>query len=278
MKYIAALSIFILFGLLGCSQKNTPNPHDEKIKQSSTTPIHSLKTDQDSKENIETFDAEFETEFTTQERDNESDPLEGYNRAMTSFNDIVFLYALNPVAKAYAYVIPDPIRIGVSNFLQNINFPIRFTNNLLQGKFQNVSDEVKRFIINSTFGFAGVTDPAKTYINIPSHKEDFGQTLGYYGVGPGFHIVLPFLGPSNLRDLTGMTLDAYLSPLVNVRGLDNYKIPKNLGQSVGIAAFYIINDTSLNLGQYESIKKDAIDLYPFLRDIYEQKRVSDIQE
>ncbi len=104
----------------------------------------------------------------------------------------------------------------------------------MQGKLQNVSDETERFIVNSTIGLAGIMDPAQTYMNIPAHKEDFGQTLGHYGVGPGFHIVLPFLGPSNLRDLTGITLDAYLSPLVNVRGLENYKIPKNLGQSIGI--------------------------------------------
>ncbi|RLA58542.1 MAG: VacJ family lipoprotein, partial [Epsilonproteobacteria bacterium] len=135
-----------------------------------------------------------------------------------------------------------------------------------------------RFIINSTVGLLGLMDPAKEYMHIPAHNEDFGQTLGFYGVGPGFHIVLPFFGPSNVRDLTGITIDAYVSPLVNIRGLENYKIPDNFAQSAAIVAWYFVNKNSLESGQYESIKKDAIELYPFLRDIYEQKRVSEIEE
>jgi len=102
--------------------------------------------------------------------------------------------------------------------------------------------------------------------------------LGYYGVGSGFHVVLPFIGPSNIRDIVGITADGVLSPLVNVRGLENYKIPDNLEQTVGIYAVQLINKTSLHLGEYEDLKKDAVDLYPFLRDIYEQKRDSEIAE
>ena len=197
---------------------------------------------------------------------------------MTSFNDVFFTYALNPISKAYSYIIPQPIRIGLSNAFHNIQFPIRFTNNLLQGKFQNSSDELERFIVNSTIGLVGLMDPAQEYMHIPKHNEDFGQTLGYYSVGSGFHIVLPFLGPSNARDLLGIFLDAYASPLVNVRGLENYKIPNNVAESTAIVAGYLINKQSLELGQYESLKKDALELYPFLRDIYEQKRATDIEE
>jgi phospholipid-binding lipoprotein MlaA len=223
---------------------------------------------------------EFEEEFSEQETNTTSDPFSGYNRLMTSFNDTFILYALNPISEAYAAILPQPLRLGLSNAIDNIQFPIRFANNLLQGKFQNSSDELGRFIINSTVGLAGLIDVATNYMKtpIPAHDEDFGQTLGYYGVGSGFHVVLPFFGPSNIRDIAGITADAYLSPIVYLRGLENYKIPKNIDQSIGIYAVHTINKTSLHLGEYENLREDAVDLYPFFRDIYEQKRNSDIAE
>ena len=280
MRHVATFLIILLFSLSGCSNSSTPELSDPQVNMPITKTDTSADTqdiNQETEDNNQAFEDEFEAEFGD-ETGNDFDPLSGYNRAMTRFNDTMIIYALNPVSEAYAYVIPQPLRIGLSNFIKNLNFPVRLANNLLQGKLQNVSDEVERFIVNSTVGLAGFMDPAQTYMNIPAHKEDFGQTLGYYGVGPGFHIVLPFLGPSNLRDVAGVTVDAYVSPLVNVRGLENYKIPQNLEQSLGIVAVHMINKTSLNLGQYESIRKDALELYPFLKDIYEQKRVSDINE
>ena len=188
------------------------------------------------------------------------------------------IYLINPMAEGYASIVPQPARIGVSNAVHNIQFPIRFTNNLLQLKFKNSADELKRFIVNSTIGIGGLMDPAKNHMNIPAHDEDFGQTLGYYGVGSGFHIVLPFLGPSNVRDIVGLTADAYLSPIVYMENLEKYKIPNHIDQTIGIFTVDFINTTSLHLGEYESLKKDAIDLYPFLRDTYEQKRNSEIAE
>jgi len=272
MRSLFFFLIISLMAFQGCSTKkiDTPIQEAEQIDvQKTLTPPNNDSEIQDSTE----FDDEFEDETQTR-----IDPLSEYNELMTSFNDSMITYALNPVSEAYGYVIPEPIRIGISNAFHNIRFPIRFANNLLQGKFQNVLDESGRFIINSTVGLLGLMDPAKEYMHIPKHDEDFGQTLGFYGVGPGFHIVLPFFGPSNVRDLAGITIDAYVSPLVNIRGLENYKIPDNFAQSTAIVAWYFINKNSLELGQYESIKKDAIELYPFLRDIYEQKRVSEIEE
>ncbi|PHS33342.1 MAG: ABC transporter [Sulfurovum sp.] len=264
MKNILLILMFFIFQ--GCNTKQVTSP-------SQTEHIEiSIQTKEDNTDASE-FDDEFDDETIEV-----ADPLNRYNRMMTSVNDAIIIHALNPVSKAYAYVIPRPFRVGLENAIHNIQFPIRFVNNLLQGKFQNVSDETERFIVNSTVGLAGFMDPAKNYMNIPAHNEDFGQTLGYYGVEPGFHIVLPFFGPSNVRDLAGLTIDGYLSPLVNVRGLENYKISKNFTQTTAIIAGYFINKNALNMGAYESLKKDALDLYPFLRDIYEQKRLSDIEE
>ena len=234
----------------------------------------------DNKSNINDNDLEneFDSEFSIK-KEEIFDPLSGYNRYMTTFNDKVFLNILNPISKGYAYITPEPIRIGINNFFENIMFPVRFSNNLLQLKFQNSSEELERFVINSLWGLGGVLDSATNELHIKSHKEDFGQTLGFYGVGEGFPIVLPFLGPSNLRDTMGIIPDSYVSVLSTTGSSDlNYKIPNNLLQEVGIKTFDTINSTSLTLGEYESIRKDALDLYPFLRDIYSQARKKQIEE
>lgn len=264
MKYLY-FSFIILLSFQACSTSEPEVTLQEP-------PIQQLNPQQ-----VLSNSNEFENEFE-EETEILSDPLSGYNTFMTSFNDTMITYALNPISEVYGTILPQPLRIGISNAIHNIQFPIRFTNNLLQGKFQNASDELGRFLINSTFGLAGFMDPAKEYKGLVPHNEDFGQTLGFYGVAPGYHVVVPFLGPFNLRDLVGISVDAYTSPLVNVRGLDNYKIPQNFLQSVGIYAGQTINKHSLQLGQYESLKQDALELYPFLRDIYEQKRVAEIEE
>lgn len=228
--------------------------------------------------NENTNNDEFDSEFS-QKKEEIFDPLSGYNRVMTTFNDKVFMNILNPVAKGYAYVTPETIRIGINNFFENIMFPVRFSNNLLQLKFKNSSEELGRFVVNTLWGIGGLMDPATKELDMKAHKEDFGQTLGFYGVGEGFPVVLPFLGPSNLRDMVGIAGDSYISPLSTTGDSDlRYKIPNNIVQEIGIQTFDTINSTSLKLGQYESLKKDALDLYPFLRDIYSQARKKQIEE
>ena len=272
-------SKFILFLILpffytACSK--SPAPNSLKIINITQKDTKVILTN-DTQHETDTF----EDEFSVSEEKSITAPnsiLYSYNTGMTSFNDGFITYALSPISKGYGYVLPEPLRIGISNAYKNIQFPVRFTNNILQGKWKNSVEEFGRFVLNSTLGLAGLLDVSTYQFHIPKHEEDFGQTLAYYGIGSGFPIVLPFLGPSNARDLVGLTVDAYASPLVNVRGLDNYKIPNNFGQSTAIVAGYLINQKSLELGQYESLKKDALELYPFLQDIYEQKRTADIAE
>ncbi|MGB6327330.1 MAG: VacJ family lipoprotein [Halarcobacter sp.] len=205
-----------------------------------------------------------------------ADPLEPYNRLVTSFNDILYVNVLNPTARTYANVVHQDIRVGISNFFHNITFPIRFANNILQFKFSYASEELGRFLLNSTVGILGFMDPAKEQFNLQKREEDFGQTLGYYGFKEGFHIVLPILGPSNLRDLAGNLVDNYIDPLST--GEIKYKIPNNIEKTVAIKTFDTVNKISLNLGKYENVKEDAIDLYPFLKDIYTQQREKLIKE
>ena len=205
-----------------------------------------------------------------------ADPLEPYNRLVTSFNDILYVNVLNPTARTYANVVHQDIRVGISNFFHNITFPIRFANNILQFKFSYAGEELGRFLLNSTVGILGFMDPAKEQFNLQKREEDFGQTLGYYGFKEGFHIVLPILGPSNLRDLAGNLVDNYIDPLST--GEIKYKIPNNIEKTVAIKTFDTVNKISLNLGKYENVKEDAIDLYPFLKDIYTQQREKLIKE
>ncbi len=222
---------------------------------------------------------EFSDEFSKNTKEERFDPLVGYNEVMTNFNDKMYIYLLNPVATGYANVVPETGRSGIANFFHNLLFPIRFVNNILQLKFSNAGEELGRFVVNTIWGVGGFMDPAKTELNWLPHEEDFGQTLGFYGIGEGFPIVLPFLGPSNLRDTVGLAGDMYLNPLNNMAKNDvKYKIPDNDEKSLAITGFNTVNQTSLRLGQYETIRKDAIDLYPYLRDIYSQAREKQIKE
>ncbi len=207
------------------------------------------------------------------------DPLSGYNRAMSTFNDYFYKDVLTPVSKGYAYVVPEVARERVDNFFTNLFFPVRFINNLLQLKFANATIELGRFFVNTTWGVLGFMDPATTKMNMKIYREDFGQTLGFYGVGDAVHIVIPILGPSNLRDIVGLSVDALAMPMSQMgHNVIPYKIPQDSYEEFGIDALYMINKNSLNPDKYEVFTKDAIDLYPFLRDTYNQKRAKEIQE
>lgn len=227
-------------------------------------------TDVDEDEEFDEFESEFEDA-----KQEVSDPFEGYNRAMTTFNDKLFMWVINPLADGYRFIVPEAPRRGVRNILHNLLYPLRFVNNLLQFKIVNAGEETLRFVTNSTIGIFGLWDPAKEWFDLTPHEEDFGQTLGFYGLGAGPHIVLPFFGPSNLRDTFSMYPDNFLDPTGQrepIGQTDSYLA------EYGILAFKTINQVSLRPGEYESLKKDAVDFYPFLRDSYEQMRNKQIKE
>ena len=210
-----------------------------------------------------------EEEFGPPEKVIVNDPLEPYNRAITTFNDRAYFYALKPVAKGYAKIVPETIRLSIDRCFRNLQFPIRFVNNILQLKFKGAAIELSRFVINSTIGIAGFSDPASKWFHLEPRNEDFGQTLGYYHMGSVFHIVWPFIGPSNLRDTIGKAADIFTQPATYL--LDWWIL-------LSARAFQKINYTSLHLGEYESMKKGAVDYYVFIRDAYEQMRIKEIKE
>lgn len=206
------------------------------------------------------------------------DPLSGYNRVMTNFNDYLFMNFIDPyVFKSYDAIAPQVVRSSVKSFFDNLKFPITFVNNLLQMKFQRAWTDVERFGVNTTFGLFGFFDPATTWLGLEKSNEDFGQTLGYYGVGSGFPVVLPFLGPSNLRDLAGSFGDTMADPLY-YSDYRQVNTVQNQNESWGIISYRYLNAGSLQADEYKEFRKDALDLYPFMRDAYEQSREMLIKE
>ncbi len=196
-----------------------------------------------------------------------ADPLEPVNRVFFYFNDRLYFWVLKPAARGYAAVVPEGARISVRNFFNNITSPVRFVNCVLQLKPASAANELVRFGINSTAGILGLFDVARDELGIKMQEEDLGQTLGVWGAGPGFYINWPVLGPSSLRDSIGYIGDSFLDPVNYVTPpLDRYSI----------AAGDRVNRISLRLGEYEEIRKDAIDPYAAFRDIYYQYRQSRI--
>jgi phospholipid-binding lipoprotein MlaA len=197
-----------------------------------------------------------------------ADPLEPFNRAMYHFNDKLYFWLLKPVAQGYRKVVPEVARVSVSNFFANLAFPIRFVNCLLQANFKGAAAELGRFTVNTLWGVGGVLDPASSEdINLSKQDEDFGQTLGAYGLGQGFFINWPLFGPSSLRDTVGLVGDAFLTPAT-------YLNPWYAG--AGTRVYDRVNDTSLKIGDYESLKEAAIDPYVALRDAYIQYRLKKV--
>ena len=240
------------------------------------TPVSN--TSHKSTEQVQMMD-DFNSEFASTDKSNknEIDPLSGYNRVMTNVNDYFYLNILDPVARGYKVILPKPIRKGVNNIFDNLAYPLRLLNNLLQFKFKNSYTETQRFILNSTIGLAGFMDVANDKFHIKQKQEDFGQTLGFYGVGGGFYIVLPLIGPSNLRDTAGLITDGLLNPMTYMENRGYNLLDSNF-ESIAVKSENIINYSSLHVGEYEKLKKDAIDLYPFLKNIYEQRRKKQISE
>jgi phospholipid-binding lipoprotein MlaA len=191
------------------------------------------------------------------------DPIEPVNRAFFQVNDKLYFWILKPVAKGYKAVLPEDARLGVRNFYSNLTAPVRLANCLLQVKFKCVGNETVRFLLNSTLGLAGFLDPAKKELKIEKTEADFGQTLGIWGLGPAFYINWPLLGPSNLRDTFGFIGDFFLDPRTYLFNKPIFAI---------LRPIEIINDTSLSIGQYEELRKAALDPYIAVREAYTQYR------
>lgn len=190
------------------------------------------------------------------------DPLEPMNRAIYSFNDGVDKVVTKPLAQAYQAVFPAVVRTGISNVFSNINDIVVALNNLLQGKIGPAFSDISRVMINTTVGILGIMDVA-TDLGIEKNDEDFGQTLGYWGIGDGPYLVLPFLGPRNLRDTVGLIVDWETDPT-------SYIDPNRDRNAV--QGFRLVTRRAELLNASKVLEVAAIDEYEFLRDAYLQRR------
>ncbi len=198
-----------------------------------------------------------------------ADPLEVVNRPIFAFNQTADKYVLRPVTLGYVAVVPSPVRGSVSNFFDNLTYPTVIINDLLQAKFVQSGKDLTRLLLNTTFGLAGFFDPA-TMVGLHKNDEDLGQTLGHWGVGEGWYLMLPLLGPTTNRDLVGLVGDNWTGPLEYVEELDTTdRIAIFAAQSV---------DTRSHLLDLDSLLAQQLDPYLFVRTAYLQSRLNDIYD
>lgn len=201
------------------------------------------------------------------EYDRVNDPLEPLNRTTHSFNMFMDAILFKPIAQVYRAVLPKPIRKGITNALNNLAAPLIFANDLLQGKPDRAHTTLSRFLINTTVGIGGVMDPATDY-GFERHNEDFGETLAVWGMGEGFYLVLPFLGPSNPRDLAGFTAEFFGDPTsiaLREEGQTEIRYART--------GLEVIDFRERNLDTLDELERNSSDLYAAMRSAYRQNRV-----
>jgi phospholipid-binding lipoprotein MlaA len=271
---LVLLILLPLFFSTGCAHKPESTSQDALTGYSQTTGGETdtiltdspVENDDDSfGDEFDQFDEEFESD-----KIRVADPLAPLNRAMFIINDKLYFWLLKPVAKGYRVVVPETARVGVKNFFSNLLTPVRLANCLFQGKIKAAGAELGKFIVNTTEGILGFRNAARNYPGLNPGKEDLGQTLATYGIGNGFYIYWPILGPSTLRDTLGMIGDLYLNPVAYY--VDSPKA------YIGIRAYDILNNTSLRIGDYEAIKETSPEPYVAIRNGYIQYREKLIAE
>jgi len=197
-----------------------------------------------------------------------ADPLEPWNRMMFSFNDMFYSWAFRPFVKAYTRVVPKPFRVAGRNFFRNLGMPVTLVNTLLQGKIKAAGIVTARFCMNTTAGVLGFVDVAQRR-GLRRRSEDLGQTLGVYGLGDGFYIVWPFMGPSSLRDTVGSVGDGFLDPLYYIHASE---------LKFAVSSYKYMNDNSFDVERYEAFKQESVDAYSAIKSAYYQHRNEKIQQ
>ena len=197
------------------------------------------------------------------------DPFEGYNRSMFSVNEKLDNAVTKPAAKAYTTVTPAPVRSWVSNFFGNLSDPWIALNNLLQGKPVDALSDAMRFVFNSTLGLGGLLDIASE-AGIPKHDEDFGQTLGVWGVDEGVFLVLPFFGPRSLRDTAGIAADTTFAPPTG--------FIKDIPVRNSLTGLRLIDGRANVLGIERTLEEGTLDKYRYSRDFYLQQRRAKVND
>lgn len=200
------------------------------------------------------------------------DPLETINRGIFAFNEFVYQYLLTPAARGYNKAVPEVVRESLSHTISNLNAPVVLANDVLQGEVKRAGNTIARFLINSTLGFFGTQDPAAE-LGFPKHSEDFGQTLGAWGVGEGFYVVLPLLGPSNPRDAVGkLFVDGFFDPF-------GYYLANTDNEEWGFVRSGVngFDEYAGIVDDLDNLRQTSVDFYGALRSLYRQRREAEIR-
>ncbi len=215
----------------------------------------------------------FEDDFEQHSTVSIHDPLEGMNRAIFKFNDGVYNKIARPLARTYSKVVPDRVERGISNVFINIKFPSRFVGNVLQGRFGQAAKETGKFALNTTIGIGGIFRPSDDYDGLQTTNEDIGQAFGRWGIGHGFYLVVPFMGPTSLRDFVGDFADDAVEPLKTPWSqIDDDAL------RLSLRALEITNRLPALMELYDSMRRSAIDPYSSVRDAYAQRRARDVSK
>lgn len=198
-----------------------------------------------------------------------ADPLEPWNRLIFFLNDRFYFALAKPVAQVYGLIVPEWGRVRVRNVFDNLKMPVRFVSSLLQLKIRAAGVELARFAMNSTIGFGGMFDLASQNPDLKGSDEDLGLTLGHYGVGEGFFIVWPFLGPSSARDSVGLAGDSFLNPVSYITPFRDW---------LAVRSYQFENDVSLRIGEYEDLTESSLDPYVAMKDAYSEYRRNKMKE
>jgi phospholipid-binding lipoprotein MlaA len=198
------------------------------------------------------------------------DPIEPINRGIFEFNDTVDIYVLEPVSRAYRNNVPDPVQSGIGNFFANLRYPSYLVSDIIQGKFDQVLDHTGRFLVNSTVGVLGFLDVAKD-LGLPDHREDFGLGLAYHGVPSGPYLVVPFIGPSNVRAGVGLIVDGFLDPIGWV-GYSSLSAGTKLAVAATALGVKVVHTRAGLLQAVEAAKESSVDYYLFAQGAYYQYR------
>jgi phospholipid-binding lipoprotein MlaA len=207
-----------------------------------------------------------------------NDPYERINHTTFRINDSLTIHAVKPLAHGYERIVPHAVRTGLSNFFDNLDFPVRFGNDVLQGRFVRSGQEVGKFVLNSTVGVGGLfraSDHVSSLADVPA--EDFGLTLGRWGFSTGPYLVIPLLGPSTIRDLTGYAGDFALNPLNWYLIFSNNRLISNaVGYSISASRFLVRSPGSVHA--YEEMKEAAVDPYIAVRNAYLSHRAAQLEK
>jgi phospholipid-binding lipoprotein MlaA len=284
---VQILVICLILGLTGCAGKTISNENQDGID--TRLEGHIIESEDNSAPEDQDGKGEFLDPFDEFDHPNlyAYDPLEPVNSAVFEFNYRLDKYVVKPAAQVYNFFIPPDVQQSFFNVFQNIRFVPRLLNNLFQAKFQGAGIELSRFLINSTLGVGGLFDPAKIMFELDTPLEDFGQTLGTYGVPPGPFLMIPFLGPFTLRDGIGFIGDSFLDPfnwlvlpfieIADAPRLIQHDTTITLAR-FGMLAGETVNLRALTLEKFQGVEEGTLDLYGAVRNAYLQQRMKAIRE